>query len=555
MANEARLNELLDLVEQARAEGDTDTERKAIAAYKAESNPQTLAQRNPAEFDSASPQWQAKYGPTAGMSGGEKFLAGAGKAFVDLGRGVGQLFGGVSRQDVAQSRALDAPLMQSGAAKAGNIVGNVAATIPAIAIPGANTVVGAGAVGAGLGLLQPSTSTRETLMNVGVGGAVGAGSQYLGGKVAQWATNKLGQRAAKSASDAELNAVRDATLKEAQAAGYVVPPSTTNPTVTNRVIEGVSGKAATQQAAALKNQQITNRLVRQELGLGETVPLTKGTLNALRSKAGAVYKAISGAGEIATDGQYVDDLAAIAQSMDDVSKDFPDLNLNNNEEISKLIDGMLQDKFSAKSAIELTKQLRKSASGNLGGMNAADPAKRALGYAQRDAAAAVEDQLIRHLDATGKGGLGKALDESRKLIAKTYSVEAALNEGTGNVVATNLSAQLKKGKPLSGNLELVAKFGKAFGKAAKEVTDSPGVSALDAMFGVAGGATLNPAFLALPVARVATRGAITNQAINRLMSTPSYSPGTIGQGVLKTGRTLGTYGAIPAASFAVQGGQ
>jgi hypothetical protein len=489
------------------------------------------------------------------MSGGQKFLAGAGKAFVDLGRGVGQLFGGVSRQDVAQSRALDAPLMRSGSAKAGNIVGNVAATIPAVAIPGANTVVGAGAIGAGLGLLQPSTSTRETITNVGVGGAFGAGSQYLGGKVSQWASRKLGERTARAAANAELNTVRDTTLKEAQSAGYVVPPSTTNPTVTNRLIEGVSGKAATQQAAALKNQQVTNRLIRQDLGLGEAVPLTKGILNALRSKAGAVYKAISGVGEIATDGQYVDDLAAIAQSMDDVSRDFPDLNLNNNEEISKLIDGMLQDKFSAKSAIELTKQLRKSASGNLGGMNAADPAKRALGYAQRDAAAAVEDQLIRHLEATGKGELGKALDESRKLIAKTYSVESALNEGTGNIVATNLSAQLKKGKPLSGNLELVARFGQAFGKAAKEVTDSPGVSALDAMFGVAGGATLNPAFMALPVARVATRSAITNPSINRWMASPNYGPGSIGQGVLKTSRTLGAYGAIPAASLAVQGGQ
>jgi hypothetical protein len=39
MADEARLNELLDLVEQARAEGDKDTEAKAVAAYKRESAP------------------------------------------------------------------------------------------------------------------------------------------------------------------------------------------------------------------------------------------------------------------------------------------------------------------------------------------------------------------------------------------------------------------------------------------------------------------------------------------------------------------------------------
>jgi hypothetical protein len=39
MADEARLNEILDLVEQARAEGDTVTEQKAIAAYKRETAP------------------------------------------------------------------------------------------------------------------------------------------------------------------------------------------------------------------------------------------------------------------------------------------------------------------------------------------------------------------------------------------------------------------------------------------------------------------------------------------------------------------------------------
>lgn len=52
MADEARLNELLDLVEQARAEGDTDTEQKAIAAYKRESAPAQPVE-DPASFGGA----------------------------------------------------------------------------------------------------------------------------------------------------------------------------------------------------------------------------------------------------------------------------------------------------------------------------------------------------------------------------------------------------------------------------------------------------------------------------------------------------------------------
>lgn len=114
------------------------------------------------------------FGIDTGMAmpqGPSRFLAGAGKAFADLGRGAGQIVGAVSREDVAESRERDAPLMNTGAGLAGNITGNVAALVPAAFIPGAATVGGAAAIGAGSGWLQPSISTSETLMNVGIGGA------------------------------------------------------------------------------------------------------------------------------------------------------------------------------------------------------------------------------------------------------------------------------------------------------------------------------------------------------------------------------------------------
>lgn len=109
--------------------------------------------------------------PSEGMSGFDKFRAGMGKAFADVGRGAGQMMGLVSRDDVAESRRLDAPLMRNGAATAGNIGGNIAALLPTAFIPGAATIPGAALIGAGSGLLQPSTSTGETLANVGIGAA------------------------------------------------------------------------------------------------------------------------------------------------------------------------------------------------------------------------------------------------------------------------------------------------------------------------------------------------------------------------------------------------
>ena len=116
--------------------------------------------------------------PTAGMGGLEKFNAGMGKAFADIGRGAAQMVGaGPTSQETQETRMRDAPLMQSGAGMAGNIAGNIAAFAPASVVPGANTIAGAGALGASMGALQPSTGVGERVGNMAIGGAMGAGVQ------------------------------------------------------------------------------------------------------------------------------------------------------------------------------------------------------------------------------------------------------------------------------------------------------------------------------------------------------------------------------------------
>lgn len=514
-----------------------------------------------ADADTAQPQ--APPNPTEGMSTFDKFAAGSGKAVADLGRGVKQLNdqfdarnfpqpvrAAIKQQgqaDAAESRQLDAPLLATTAGKVGNIAGSIATTVPTLAIPGANTVAGAGVIGATLGALQPEAQDGERLKNAAMGGVVAAVSQGIGGKVASWAQSKLASRATNAATSQSQNAVRDATLQQAQKAGYVVPPSTTNPTATNRVLESVSGKAATHQAAALKNQAVTNRLVREELGLPKGAPLTKTTLNGIRAQEGNVYKAVKASGKIATDSDYVDDLIKLSDSVDTIAKDFPDLNIGANKEIHQLTDGLLRDSFDSSSAVELVKQLRKDASSNLSFAAAADPAKRALGTAQREAAGAVEDMLVRHLNATGKGALASKFDAARIRIAKSYSVEAALNDSTGNVVATQLGTQLKKGKPLSGNFETIAKFAQAFPEAARELKSSAGVSALDAMTAVAGGSMVNPALFALPAARIGVRSALLSKAGQAATTAPKYAPGRTTNALLQTTRA-GKRVALPVVA-------
>jgi hypothetical protein len=133
-------------VAKAKAAGYTDEE---IAAYQGKSG---------STFDSF------KEGLNTG-------LAGAGKAFVDAGRGLGL----VEPADES-TRQAEEELMSTGAGMAGNVAGNVALLAPTVAIPGAATVRGAAVIGGGTGaaLTEGDLVTRAKAALAGlVGGAAG----------------------------------------------------------------------------------------------------------------------------------------------------------------------------------------------------------------------------------------------------------------------------------------------------------------------------------------------------------------------------------------------
>jgi len=119
------------------------------------------------------------YNPTVGMSGTQKFLAGAGKALTDVYRGGAQALGMIPDEEIAASRDRDRPLMETGAGMAGNIAGNVAAFLPTAMIPGANTYTGAALTGAAFGALQPTVEGESRIENAAIGGAGGVAGQGL----------------------------------------------------------------------------------------------------------------------------------------------------------------------------------------------------------------------------------------------------------------------------------------------------------------------------------------------------------------------------------------
>lgn len=208
-------------------------------------------------------RFKAELDPTKDMSGVEKFAAGAGKALTDVGRGAGQMVGLTSRADVEESRRLDKALMGTGAGVAGNVGGNLLALAPVALIPGAGTIVGGTAIGAGMGLAQPSTSTAETLQNVGIGGAAGAlvplaQRAWAIGKAAGQPFTTRGRetivgRSLRSAAgdDAEAVTNRLRTARE------LVPGSA--PTVGQAADN--AGLAALERAAVANNPSVTNAVI------------------------------------------------------------------------------------------------------------------------------------------------------------------------------------------------------------------------------------------------------------------------------------------------------
>jgi hypothetical protein len=488
----------------------------------------------------------------------QNLLAGSGKSTMDLIRGAGQDVGLVSRQDVADSRALDAPLMATTAGKVGNIGTGILNTLPALAIPGVNTVAGAGVLGTVLGHLQPSTSTSESLTNVAVGGLAGAGSQYVGQKLAQGATQSLGERAAAAQAEESSNAARDAVLQEGRQAGYVVPPTAVNPSATATALESVSGKAATRQAAQAVNQPVTNKLVAQDLGLAVDQPLTREAIAGVRrTQAGPVYQAVKATGTIASDPQYAADLQKVLSVGSDLENAYPGIGAQANGQIKALVDAANVASHDAGDAVDLSNLLRDRAKDNYKSafLSGGDPEKLALAKAQKGVANAVEDQVKRHLDSIGQPDLGNQWDAARTLVAKSYQAQAALKGN--NVSAIKLAAQLQRDKPISGGMATAARFADQFEDVAKLPKSGAGVSKLAAVVtggGMLGGAAFHSPLAmvgaaAMPAASYLTRKGILSSAGQALLATPSYQPGAVG--------TLGLSALkqLPRIStpFAVQG--
>lgn len=342
---------------------------------------------------------------------------------------------------------------------------------------GAGTRALGGAIsgGATAGLIDPSNARDGAL----IGGATPVAVQALGA-----VGRAIGGGSSRPISDRLLE-----TARESVDAGYVIPPNMVNPSLRNQALESVSGKQATQQIASTRNTQNTEKLVRGALGLADDVPLSKATLENLRGTAGRAY-------------------AEVSALSPQASADLEALKIARNES---------QAWFKAYN-------------------RSASPVDLAKAKELRSAASALETQLEQHATDAGRPELIGALRDARKAIAKTYTVERALNDASGAVDARTLGKMYEKGMPLSDGLDKAGKFASAFPSIAKspQTVGSPAAHNLRAAFGAATGAggyaALGPyglAAAALPfVAGSGSRAIMFSPAMQRAM-TATPTPGLL----------------------------
>lgn len=331
-------------------------------------------------------------------------------------------------------------------------------------------------------LRQPSEAINQALTQAGLPepqGLLETGVTTLAGGFPEARTrleNLLSpamQRVANTPFMGQQN-LQDLATTEAIDAGYVIPPSATGRSM---VRENISGKAMTQQEAAARNQEVTNRLAARSLGLPEDRPLSPTAISEVRQKAGKVYEKIKTDRSFSADSDYLNDLIALEENALSIARDFPNLNISGMGEIQNLVKGLTEQNFSAKSLVDLVKKLRFEATAN-SSFAVTDPAQKALGNAQKDAAEALEALMERQLARQGDTDLAQEFRNARMLIAKSHSVEDALNPATGNINAISLAGELQRRNPLSGELATIARFGLAFPFAAREGIRKP-VSAAD----------------------------------------------------------------------------
>lgn len=475
------------------------------------------------------------YDPTEGVSGFDKFLAGAGKGFVDIGRGAGQRLGLVSEQDIARSRALDAPLMATGAGLAGNIAGNVAAFAPAAMVPGANTMAGAAALGGITGALAPTAEGESVLGNA----ALGAG----GGMAAQGLANTIGRMI--RPVRAELPPQTQRLAGVADAAGIPLNAAQRSGSKPLKVLDSVLDYLpfTGDKQAALKGAQKAawQKALLAEAGENADTA-TPEVMGRIKDRVGGEFRRLSAAYQMPVDNDL---LTALAKVEGDYIKRLP---VNQRPIVQSYIDDLTSAPALPGEIYQSTRSMLQRQSD---GLMRSDPVTAGALKEIRDA---VDDAMGRAVQAGGTPDDAAAWQAARKQWKVMRAIESSVDGVDGNISPKKFVNEWRRkakdamvyGKGSQGVAD-IARVGKEFiadsvpnsGTAQRQVWQN----LLTGGGGALGGLSLAGAIPPLALASAAA-GAATPLVAQKLLWSPAGAH-YLTQGLLSdtaVTRALGDYG-------------
>jgi hypothetical protein len=324
---------------------------------------------------------------------------------------------------------------------------------------------------------------------------------------------------------------RPANLTQAQlvaeraiAQGATLPPTQVNPSFINKLIEGISGKQQTSQIASVKNQQLVNEQARKALNLAPDVEITPQVLQQYRDVKGQAYDALRANPAYYSDKSFLNDInakTAEIQKRGGLVKSGDELNLLN--ELKQL-------RFDGDGLVEKIKVLRSDSEVNF---RSGDPDKIRLGQVQKFASKQLEDLAERNLKNFNQPDVMTNFKQARQDIAKSYTIEKALNAATGNVSGAVLGQRAATGKIVPSELQALSNAAAAYPTAFQNVArigSVPGFSPLDiGTAGIASAASGNPAVLLSAATRPTLRSVAVSPMFQRNMlpSSQAQAPGLL----------------------------
>jgi hypothetical protein len=255
----------------------------------------------------------------------------------------------------------------------------------------------------------------------------------------------------------EINAVRDATLLAGQREGYVATPGSVTPTTKNVLAERIAGKTSLEQLASVQNEMVTNKLARRAAGIADTAPLTTENMQQIRKvEYDKGYVPVKKIGQVKTDDAFLNDLINVENKYTGAAGSFPEAIP---EQVTAMVKNFTKDKFDAGDAVDVTRKLREQAKADF---------KRGdndLGMARVAVSNALENQIERALTASNRSDAAAILEQfrlSRQRMAVTHTIEDAIKEGGGSVIASKLARDIQSGKYVSGDIKTIAEFANVF---------------------------------------------------------------------------------------------